>query len=659
MRNFSIKAKITLSVIFLFVFSLSLISFLNYLSLSGSIRNGIISEQSAVIKAMVLKIESNLEAVIYASKGIETIKSSEYEGNYPRYLQVVQRRLTMGNSTKIFPEVILYLENGNVVLSTNIYQNNDFKSENWYINVKKTAEEIHQKWKSQSKTDEDKKSESKDKATMYTLSPFSENGRFYIYIIRPIFEADGFKGVLKIKTDISELTKVTDSYKPFGNSESYILNSSFDMIKHSNQSFIGKNLLDIGGKEFVSFKNKVDSSTNGLIRIEFKGKMKEYFFHKTEILPLVVVGSFYSSEIDYLVFDEMKYNLLTAFIILIVVSFLIIFLLKKLLNPIFQIENHAKELASGNGDLTKKIPVFKKDEIGKASEQINLFIEKVRLSISYAIDLGHENMSVSHELSITSMSVGKAVEEASNLLTGATEQINQVQNTLTVSINDAKGNQVTFKEVKDNLSSINSTMLKTQALVEEGERCQLALSDKISQLSEDTNQVMQVLDVIRDIADQTNLLALNAAIEAARAGEHGRGFAVVADEVRKLAERTQKSLNEIAVTVNLIVQGINNTSEEMKIVANQNSIITISAKEVTNLVFETQKVMDKAYVANNRSVEDFLKTDTALKKAIQMISETNSLSSLNARSVEEISSAANHLNDLTTQLDQRLSLFKV
>ncbi|MCI4399041.1 MAG: chemotaxis protein [Campylobacteraceae bacterium] len=171
-------------------------------------------------------------------------------------------------------------------------------------------------------------------------------------------------------------------------------------------------------------------------------------------------------------------------------------------------------------------------------------------------------------------SLGDALQEADKQNKESAKILEQKATELSAAIETLK--QTTFKELSHIVESTSSRIM-------DASHKQNELADNLARLSSDAEQVKGILTVISDIADQTNLLALNAAIEAARAGEHGRGFAVVADEVRKLAERTQKSLTEINATISVVVQAIGDNSDAL----NNN------AKEMNQLTDELARVDQK------------------------------------------------------------------
>lgn len=362
-------------------------------------------------------------------------------------------------------------------------------------------------------------------------------------------------------------------------------------------------------------------------------------------------------------FDELLSNSQTTIAIYSVVGLIIFIIfvaliLRSIIKPIEDIGSAAHELATGDGDLTRRLSIHNQDELGNSCQSVNSFIAKIQDLVTESKKLSSENASISHELSTTAHSVGRSVEKSTDNIHKATSKAQSIKDEIQVSIKEATDSKDEILKANDDLDYAKTEIANLTQKVQTSAQNEVELADRMNALSQEAQSVKGVLEVINDIADQTNLLALNAAIEAARAGEHGRGFAVVADEVRKLAERTQHSLVEINSTIGVIVQSINDASGSMNNNSQEVQELSSVAHEVE---LKLEGVIAKVILAVNTSdktVSNFVKTGKEIEEIVVQVQEINSISSQNARSVEEISSAADHLGELTENLNQKLDEFR-
>ena len=326
--------------------------------------------------------------------------------------------------------------------------------------------------------------------------------------------------------------------------------------------------------------------------------------------------------------------------------------------PIIGMKKAMAKIASGDGDLTQRLRVTTRDEIGELATQFNLFTEKLqKLMGQTALHTDSVSEAAAH-LQAVSHRANSELQQERTQVTAVSDAVKQMATTVEeISVNASQSSKaaveadkqvkVGVKEAKDAKDEI----YHLAASIQQG----VAVVDGLSQ---ESDNIGAVIDVINSIAEQTNLLALNAAIEAARAGEQGRGFAVVADEVRSLASRTQDSTDDIRKMVETLQTMATQTKTVMAEGATRSNESVAKTENVLQFLTSVERSIDEVQQQSQQIACATEQQTVAAEEINRALEEISHLSDNTGSNAEELAVEATQLNSVSDELRELVSQFK-
>ncbi len=442
----------------------------------------------------------------------------------------------------------------------------------------------------------------------------SATGEILISIATPIEEAGSFVGSIFFDLSLASLSDLVNEVTLFEAGYIFIVSESGVIVAHPDGKMNGKNIKSLLPNSRIQTNTITNPEVNGVeYNLRFAKIPSQDWY----------IGVLLDESIAFEAIDDMRDQVIIfAFLGVITSVFILLLLMKKLLRPLDNLNDAITNIASGDADLTKRLSTNTDVEFAQLANGFNTFTASLQEQINLLKSYGEE---VTNGTYVTQ----KGAQESDAAISEQLQEIDLLataMNEMSVSASEVANNAQGAAHAAE---SANNAGLRGVDIVGETTSSISSLSRSIEgtvkdveTLEDATHNIETILQVINDIAEQTNLLALNAAIEAARAGEQGRGFAVVADEVRTLASRTQDSTTEIRAMIDKLQAGV---------------------KAVVGAMKSSQD-------AATQSVEKAEMTGEALEQICASISEITDMNMQIASAAEEQSSVAEEINQNTVKI---------
>jgi methyl-accepting chemotaxis protein len=492
------------------------------------------------------------------------------------------------------------------------------------------------------------------------MSPVAKKMQFGVSV--PIFDKAGrFAGVIAMFTDFASLESILIAFDEKQRDGNLTILDSKRVIIATPPADKEDQLMTIEEAQagLMPLVSQLNDPTVNFLEYENKGVPKMYFQQKLNEADWYI--SFRLDEVA--VMHEANAALLRSIVIslaIFVISVVgLLTLLKVLFRPIVELKNRIRDLSSGDADLTRRITIKTKDELGAIADDMNSFIGNLQAMLQEVKNASEDVASGNTQLAATMDQLSTTFNQQSEQVSSVASNMGVMNDTSQSIVGTVQEGMSAMTEAQDFVTVGNTELQSVMQTMESIKEQTTELSSTIKELAESSVQIGEILNVISSIADQTNLLALNAAIEAARAGDAGRGFAVVADEVRKLAEGTQSSTNEIAAIINTLQKDTANASSEMsRAVATVDQGmegITQTGSQMHQIVSASENVHHSLNSISSEVTNQFGMMN-------EMSDSTHGLASGIEESVHaigEVSATVGHLQQQAEMLKSIVSRFKI